>query len=156
TPPNRYTVLPICAAEPKLAPRPGAGTSALRVHVLASGSNTQVWSMRVLGPAPRPPPNTYSLLSAADAITVDCDGPSVSGTGAPDAHPSKQAPTMSEPVTENALVPHALLAVTRQKYCVAMLRSVGTVKLVSVVEVSTMRLVNAASRATWTWYAAAP
>src|SRR5215471_755909 len=112
--------------------------------------------MRAFGPGPVPPPNTYSLLSTADAITVDCDGPSVTGTGAPCAQPSKQAPTMNDPVAENALVPQALLAVTRQKYWVAMSRSVGTVNDVSLTEVSTTMLLNAASRATWTWYEVAP
>src|SRR5262245_60236669 len=112
--------------------------------------------MRVLGPAPRPPPNTYSLLSAAEPITVDCDGPSVSGTEAVEAQPSKHAPTMNEPVAENTLVPQALAAVTRQKYWVAMSRSVPMVKLVAVTVVSTMTLLKFASRATWRWYAEAP
>src|ERR1043166_7054602 len=88
--------------------------------------------MRVSGPAPVPPPNTYSLLSTDDAMTVDCDGPPVTGTAAPSAQPSKHARRMNEPVAENALVPQALLAVTRQKYWVAMARSVGTVNEVSV------------------------
>src|ERR1044071_470050 len=112
--------------------------------------------MRVLGPAPRPPPNTYTLLSAAEPITVDCDGPSVNGTAAPEAQPSKQAPTMNEPVAENALAPQALAALTRQKYWVAMSRSVPMVKLVLFTVVSTTMLVKFASRATWRWYAEAP
>src|SRR5262245_6557324 len=112
--------------------------------------------MRVLGPAPRPPPNTYSLLSVVEPITVDCDGPSVSGTAAVEAQPSKHAPTMNEPVAENEPVPQAFDAVTRQKYWVAMSRSVPTVKLVVFTVVSTTMLLKFASRATWRWYAEAP
>src|SRR5215510_1007008 len=106
--------------------------------------------MRVFGPGPVPPPMTKILLCAGDAIAVDCDGPAVTGMATPAAQPSKHAPTMNEPVAENPLVPHALVAVTRQKYWVAMLRSTGTVKLLPATWASATMLVNAASRATWT------
>src|SRR5438046_2637437 len=120
--------------------------SDLRVQTPVCGSNTQVWSRRTR-PSPKAPPMEYSLLLAP--ITVSCSGPSAIGNATEVPQPSKHAPTMNDATAENGLVPHALTALTRQKYWVAMLRSTGTVKLVVVVVVSTMMLLNAASAATW-------
>src|SRR5690349_15852321 len=96
-----------------------------------------------------------SLLSTGEAITVDCAIP-MNGNAGAWVQVSKHAPTMNEPTFENVLAPHALLALTRQKYCVAMSRSIGTVKVGSPTCVSITMLLNAASRAIWRWYAEAP
>src|SRR5213078_1559337 len=122
--------------------------SDLRVQTPVCGSNTQVWSRRTR-PSPKAPPMTYSLLLAP--ITVSCSGPSAIGNAAEVLQPSKHAPTMNDAVAENGLVPHALTAATRQKYWVAIARSVPTVKLLVDVVVSTTMWLNAESVAIWRW-----
>jgi hypothetical protein len=91
------------------------------------------------------------LLSNVEPITLACAGPLVIGTATFSVQCSKHAPTMNEPVVENVLTPHALVAVTRQKYWVAMSRSKPSVKLVVASVVSTTILLNPASAAICRW-----